>query len=200
MIPALKFPFSFDQDRLNQELEFLEGDTEWHTHPDYTVADHGDWTAVALLSPTGDHEAVQSLKYSGQVPQKTFLLSKCTYMDEVISKFETEVHRARLMKLEAGRVIREHRDTGHQRYSYTRGFLRVHIPIRTNEKVAWRLRGDKIDMQPGDVWYVNVCQPHSVENRGEVDRVHLFLDLKVNDWVKGFFPRESIFDKTQVFF
>ena len=38
-------------------------------------------------------------------------------------------------------------------------------------------------MQVGETWYVNVNLPHSVENLGATDRVHLVIDAVVNDWI-----------------
>ena len=191
---AIRLPLRFDVDRLRQDLELLENSNQWHSHPDYTVAEAGDWTAIALISPSGSYDDARSLKYSGGEGVPTQLLADSSYLGEVVGAFKTRVHRARLMNLKPGTQIREHRDYGSQRYSFERGFIRVHIPIRTHEKAAWRLRRVKIHMQPGESWYLNVCLPHSVENLSEINRVHLVLDMEVNDWVRTLFPAQSVKD------
>ncbi len=83
------------------------------------------------------------------------------------------------MSLKPGTVIKEHRDYGQQRYSFERGVIRGHIPVRTHEAVSWKLRGTKISMEAGEARDVNVCMPHSVENNSKIDRVHLVLDIEV---------------------
>lgn len=197
MQATLKFPFQFDSNRMLAELETIESRYNWLAHPDVTVTNKGDWTSIALISSTGEFTGSESLRYRGneQDAQPTELLLTSSYLKEVVGSFQTLVHRARLMSLLPGTVIKEHRDYGAQRYSYERNYMRVHIPIRTHEQVAWRLRGQKVPMAPGDAWYINVCQPHSVENLSNVNRVHLVLDIKVNDWVKGFFPEATFGDR-----
>ena len=144
MLPYLKLPLVLDSGRLLQDLERLEAATVWHVHPDYTVADAGTWTAIALISTGGDHTGPESLRYQrGAKGQPTKILEMCPYMAEVISMFRTNIHRARLMSLKPGTVIKEHRDYGQQRYSVERGMIRVHIPIRTHADVAWKSMGQK---------------------------------------------------------
>lgn len=196
MVSAFRLPMQFDPGRMLSELDALERREVWLTHPDYTVARAGDWTAIALMSTDGDHTGPDSLRYrGGSVAAPTKLLVESPYLRSVVEAFHTEVHRVRLMNLRPGTVIAEHRDYGAQRYSFGRGYIRVHIPIRTHEAVAWRLNGRKIPMHAGEPWYVNVCQPHAVENLSEIHRVHMVLDMKVNDWVRGLFPRETLGDR-----
>jgi len=102
------------------------------------------------------------------------------------------------MRLAAGAAIREHRDFayfGGQRWSFERGRIRVHIPIVTDGGVMWKLDGRNIAMAAGESWYVNVCLPHSVENRGSIDRINLVLELEVNEWLRGLFPPESSMER-----
>jgi mannose-6-phosphate isomerase-like protein (cupin superfamily) len=196
MQPFLKFPMEFDAARMLSELQQLEADTVWHSHPDYTVAQAGTWTAIALVSTDGDHKGPDSIRYRrGAKGEPTKLLLTCPYFHEVIRTFETDIHRARLMSLKPGTALSEHRDYGDQRYSVERGMIRVHIPIRTHPAVAWRLRGKTIPMEAGQAWYVNVCNPHSVENLSSVDRVHLVMDMKVNEWVLKFFPTPGVINR-----
>lgn len=192
MLGAYRLPLSFDSERMLADLEKVENGTTWHDHPDYTVANTGDWKAVALLSATSaDANNPDSLRYRGQgKAAPTAVLESCPYLSEVLSTFKTEIHRARLMNLRPGTRISEHRDYGAQRYSIERGFIRVHIPIRTHSDVHWKLRGETIPMLPGEAWYLNVCQPHAVENNSNVMRVHLVLDVKVNDWLLTQFPAQ----------
>jgi hypothetical protein len=198
MTGAYKLPLQFDAAQMLRELESLESERVWLSHPDYTVAKSGDWTAIALVSTNGDHTGPESLRYHGEASATpTDLLRQAPYLLSVFETFRTKVHRVRLMNLKPGTRIAEHRDYGAQRYSFQRGYIRVHIPIRTHEAVAWRLSGVKVNMQPGEPWYINVCEPHSVENLSTVNRVHMVLDMQVNDWVRSLFPPATLFERAE---
>lgn len=196
MESAIRLPLKFDAALMLSELEALESDRVWLSHPDYTVAKAGDWTAIAMVSTDGDHTGPDSLRYHGEASAKpTALLLQSPYLLSVFETFKTRVHRVRLMNLRPGTKIAEHRDYGAQRYSFERGYIRVHIPIRTHDAVAWRLCGKKVNMQPGEPWYINVCEPHSVENLSTINRVHLVLDMEVNDWVRTLFPPATVVER-----
>jgi hypothetical protein len=193
----MAFPFAFDAARMQAEVEQLEAGREWHVHPDYTVvARRGDWTALPLIAADkADPDDPVSLRHPRGGSGPTALLARCPYIQEVIASFRTEVHRARLMNLRPGTEIAPHRDYGEQRYSLIRGYIRVHIPIRTHPQVYFYIGGKPIPMTAGSAWYTNVCNLHAVRNLSSVHRVHLVLDMKVNDWVLGFFPPLSMFDR-----
>ena len=42
-------------------------------------------------------------------------------------------------------------------------------------------------MAGGKTYYIDANKPHSVVNESEKDRVHLVLDLKVNEWLMAIF-------------
>jgi hypothetical protein len=99
------------------------------------------------------------------------------------------------MNLKPGADITPHRDYGEQRYSLHRGHIRVHIPVRTHPEVYFFIGGKRIPMTAGSAWYTNVCNLHAVRNLSTIHRVHLVLDMKVNDWVLGFFGPQTAFDR-----
>ena len=190
---ACKLPIEFKVDELLADLAYVENGTQWLTHPDYTVAKAGDWTAVALVASASlDPKDPNSLRYRGGAGAPTELLGSCPVLARVIASFRTDVHRARLMNLRPGTKISPHRDYGAQRYSLERGFIRVHIPIRTHERVHFLINGNRVPMKAGEAWYTNVCQPHAVENASDVHRMHLVLDMCVNDWVRSMLPAQSL--------
>jgi Flp pilus assembly protein TadD len=79
-------------------------------------------------------------------------------------------------KLLAGGVIPKHADGGYSLLNCHR----VHIPIITNEKNIFVVNGEEKIMQPGELWEINNELVHTVENRGEEDRVHLIIDWMPN--------------------
>jgi hypothetical protein len=46
-------------------------------------------------------------------------------------------------------------------------------------------------MNEGTAWYLNVNHPHSVQNHGVTDRVHLVFDCVVNEWVHDLISRSA---------
>jgi hypothetical protein len=46
-------------------------------------------------------------------------------------------------------------------------------------------------MAPGSAWYLRLSDPHRVANRGTSDRVHLVVDLAVNDWLTELLSRSE---------
>tara|TARA_E500000178_G_scaffold338245_1_gene378334 strand:+ start:6007 stop:6654 length:648 start_codon:yes stop_codon:yes gene_type:complete len=59
--------------------------------------------------------------------------------------------------------------------------IRVHIPIHTNKDSNWIINGKEYYMEPGWAYLVNTTLPHSVENKGTTDRVHLYGKVWTED-------------------
>jgi hypothetical protein len=59
--------------------------------------------------------------------------------------------------------------------------LRIHIPIITNPESNWIIDGEEIHMEPGWAYLVNTTLPHSVENAGQSNRVHLYGKVWTKD-------------------
>ena len=181
MIAKLKFPFEFDAARLVlDEQQFAAADWTPHFNTAYY---EGDWSGIALRAARD--QAVPLYPDPVAVDfAETEMMRRCAYVPEVIGTFECEFETIRFLRLGAGATIREHRD---YQSGFEDGFVRVHIPVVTNEQVEFRLGGEELRMRPGEAWYLNLNLPHSVRNDGAEDRVHLVLDCVVNDWLRGIF-------------
>ena len=59
--------------------------------------------------------------------------------------------------------------------------FRVHIPIETNDESFWIIDGEEFHMKPGKVYLVNTSLPHSVENKGDTNRIHLYGKVWARD-------------------
>lgn len=59
--------------------------------------------------------------------------------------------------------------------------LRIHIPIYTNDKSNWMIDEEEIHMEPGWAYLVNTTLPHSLENAGLTERVHLYGKVWTED-------------------
>ena len=181
MLSQLRLDFEFDADRLQRDLALVRSD-EWVAHFNKNDYD-GGWSGVSLRSIGGAaKDILPGAKASLDSFADTPILERCSYFAEVLRHFRCPIRSARLLKLQPGSIIREHRD---QDLGFKDGEVRIHVPIITNPDVAFFVNGDRLPMHPGEVWYIDFSLPHRVRNRGNTDRVHLVIDCIVDDWLRG---------------
>lgn len=184
----LQLPLSFDPARLARDLDALSA-TPWTAH--YVQQNYeGDWSVIPLRCAAGETHPIRMI-YSDPTATAfvdTPFLRPCPYFRTVIAAFACEVRAVRLMRLGPGSVIREHTDLD---LDIEAGAARIHVPVVTNPDVDFRLNGSRVEMAAGEAWYLRLSDPHAVANRGTTDRVHLVLDLVVDDWLTGFFEASA---------
>jgi hypothetical protein len=186
-LAVLKLPIQFDPARLQAELgRFTPGD--WTRHFNQSIYD-GDWSGIALRSVGGKARQLYPDPTATGSFAGTEYLARCPYYREVLATFQCPLTSARLLRLSARSSIREHRD---YRLGYEDGELRLHIPVLTHPDVAFFVAGQRVPMEAGECWYVNVNLPHRVDNHSDADRIHLVIDCVVNDWLAGFFAAEPM--------
>jgi len=195
MLSAYRLPIFFDPEPLKREVLEAGSRAQWIDHWAEGLAGPGTWKVLPLIAGAGDLDDARSARMDANViPYPTAILTELPKVRGAIETFRTRIFRARLMRLAAGAAIKQHRDFayfGGQRWSFERGRIRVHVPIVTDGGVSWKLDGRELAMAAGEAWYVNVCLPHSVENRGRIDRINLVIELEVNDWLRRLFPPEN---------
>lgn len=176
----VRLPLAFDPVPLLADIAALErGD--WTPHFVKQNYD-GDWSVLPLRAQAGVTHPVQLIYSAPGVTEfvDTPWRARMPGMSAVMDAFACPVRTARLMRLAPGSVIKEHTD---HELDVADGFARVHVPIMTNPDVDFRLNGSRVTMAPGETWYLRLADPHSVANAGETARVHLVIDLVVNDWL-----------------
>jgi hypothetical protein len=175
------FPLSlrFDVTRLQADLDGILT-TEFVPHFN-TAYYQGDWSAVPLRSIGGRTDQIYPDPTKKNEFADTPLLARCPYIREVLATFPCPQQAVRFLRLRAGSVIKEHRD---YELGFEDGEVRLHIPVRTNSEVYFMLDGQRVMMAEGECWYNNLSLPHSVANRGPIDRIHLVIDCIVNDWLR----------------
>jgi hypothetical protein len=183
VLTALCLPLRFDLSRLQADLAAIPS-SDWSPH--YNERDYGgEWRGAALRSASGAPGDLRSV-----APQfhDTPLLDRCPYFREVLSAFPCALRAVRLLGLAPGSFIREHTDDA---LDYEDGLVRIHIPVQTNAGVEFYLAGERLLLDAGGAFYVNVNLPHRVNNRGEWERVHLVIDAEVDDWVRALFESST---------
>jgi hypothetical protein len=185
MIKSLKLDVQFDESRLREDLGRFGAD-DWTPHFN-TRYYNGDWSGIALRTTANAHVPL----YPDPTAEKfvdTAELKQCPYIRSVIGSFGCKVEFVRFLRLSAGSEIIEHTDYD---LGIEDGYVRLHIPIVTDPAVEFYLDGERVDMQPGEAWYLNLNLPHRVKNDSAIDRVHLVLDCVVNDWFTELFVRSA---------
>lgn len=181
-ITAIRFPMTFDPARLQADVERTLKHN-WSAH--YSASDYtGGWDVISLMSYRGRSEWIQAAPVAGFPAELTEIMQDCRYFREVLDGFLFEKTSARLMRLEAGAVIKPHRDYC---LGYEDGTFRIHIPVVTNADVEFIVAGERLIMEEGTCWYINASEEHSVANHGTQDRIHLVIDGRRNAWTDALF-------------
>lgn len=176
----VRLPLSFDPARLAADLAALDG-SAWVEH--YVRQNYdGDWSVVPLRAPKGATHPIQMIYSPPGVTEfvDTVFLEQTPHFAHVIAAFQCPVMSVRLMRLTPGSVIKEHCDHD---LAAEEGVARIHVPVVTNPGVEFMLNRVPVTLLPGEAWYLRLADPHSVANRGEETRVHLVIDVVVNDWL-----------------
>jgi hypothetical protein len=189
---AIKLPISFDIKKLKEDL-IVAKTFQFSTHP--LKYHDGKWSVVNLYYAGGElaykHEG--DLGFGEKPPQKTEVLAKCPYLDEVLESLPGEIIMARLSAIPAGGRVHRHYDPVE---SADFGHFRIHLPIVTNKKVVFRLGFKRQIWREGELWYGDFTYPHSIHNRSNEERVHLIVDLKQSDELMALFP-EGFFSENR---
>ena len=85
---------------------------------------------------------------------------------------DCDVIRVQLAELPPGRTIEPHRDIGILAMIH-----RMHVPLVTHKRVTFIIDGKQFFLAPGNLYDLNNAVIHSVENRSNVMRVHLMIDM-----------------------
>jgi hypothetical protein len=106
-------------------------------------------------------------------------------LDDLILKFE-EIYGSgvfwniQIAKLNSNGVILPHVDCGIE-FVYSH---RIHLPLKTNEKVIFNVDGIDFNFKKGQVVEVNNLKEHSVQNQNSnYDRIHLIFDYMESNYL-----------------
>src|SRR3954452_20326754 len=159
----LRLPLAFDRDLLAADLRRLSASSGIRHF--VTQNYQGDWSVIPLRGPAGAQHPIQMI-YSDPAAtafEDTPMLAVCPYFRTVLDSFACPLRAVRLMRLSYGSAIKEHNDHD---LCFEKGSVRLHIPITTNDDVAFELNRHRVIMEAGSCWYLRLSDPHSVANRG----------------------------------
>ena len=122
----------------------------------------------------------------------TEMLVDSPYLSSVVDGFRsnTGVTLVRLLRLEAGAIVKEHNDPtlGLQ---VENSVVRLTIPIQSGEAVAFYLNNSLVPMKPGECWYLRLSDPHRVVNAGTNERINMTIDMVPNKWLRSLLKNAS---------
>lgn len=72
------------------------------------------------------------------------------------------------------------------------GGIRLHIPIVTNKDVNFVVAGQRVTMSVGELWALDTSYTHSVSNCGSESRIHIVMDVIINDWMQSLLPPKNV--------
>ncbi len=178
---SFKFPFAFDANRLSSDAARFEA-SEWKPH--FNIHNYyGDWSVIPLRAVAGASSPIYPDPDDAMGYFETEFMARCSYVPEIVESLKCDLQTVRFLKLGPGSEIRRHRD---YELGPEDGFIRVHIPAITNDKVTFTLDDQPLSLSAGEVWFLNVNKYHSVKNGGTTERVHLVIDCVMNEWVSAF--------------
>lgn len=193
VLKYLQLPFHFDAGRLQEEVSLLTN-TSWQMH--YQKLHYeGEWSAIPLRSIGGNADNIIISPTHDAPYEDTIFLSQCPYLQEVLKTFNCPLQAVRLLKLNAGAIIKEHRDA---ELNFEKGEIRLHIPVTTHADVEFYLDNERMDLAAGECWYMNFNLSHRISNKSNINRIHLVIDALVNDWAKELFNRNDIAVKKEI--
>jgi hypothetical protein len=170
----LKLPFAFDAAALAADALVFD-EAAWRKHFNKAYYE-GDWSYVSLRSPYGRLPAAPDP--TGTAPWRdTAYLERCPAIRGVLAELGCETKSVRLMRLGPGARVLEHQDYN---IGVDYGFVRLHVPVITGPGIEFVLGGEPLHMRPGECWYLDVWNAHTVMNPGPGTRIHLVVDCVID--------------------
>ncbi len=168
--------------QMQQEVQLL-AQQHWCLH--VNKADYqGGWDVLALRC-AAQHQYAHAILQSFAIEehaqwQDLPLLDQLPSVKDFLRLLPVTIKSVRLMRLHPGALIKPHRDPG---LCLEQGEARLHLPLQTNPELSFYVADQQVQMQEGELWYINADQTHWVENKGASARINLVIDCEVNDWL-----------------
>lgn len=182
---AVRLPRTYDVELLQRDLQAL-CDVQRAAQPG--PYHKGEWTGIALHSMGGKQSVFPSAAGTDHY-EETEELQRAPYFKQILSELKCPKEVVRILFLPPGGHIKDHFDF-HTSFQF--GLLRLHIPIVTHRDVVFVIDGQRVTWNEGELWYGDFSKVHSVKNNSPVVRVHMVIDVQINDFVLSLFPEEFV--------
>lgn len=96
------------------------------------------------------------------------------------NEYNGKVVRCEIVKMHPGSDIKTHVDGG----TMLQLARRIHIPLITTKEVIFEVFGVKKHFEVGNWYEINNMLPHSVIHGGNIDRLHIIIDIMPNIYLE----------------
>lgn len=182
---AVRLPRTYDPEALLRDLRVLR---DVPTAPQPGPYHKGEWTGIALHSMGGKDSVFPSSPGLDRY-KETEHLRQTPYFKQILDELECPKEVVRILFLPPGGHIKNHFDF-HTSFQF--GLLRLHIPIVTHPDVAFVIDGERMDWKAGELWYGDFSKVHSVRNDSGIVRVHMVIDVQINQFLLDLFPADFV--------
>ncbi|MEU5880913.1 aspartyl/asparaginyl beta-hydroxylase domain-containing protein [Spirillospora sp. NPDC047279] len=189
---AVKLRSGYDVERLVQDLANVSR-ASWAAKTRYSSTAGGPgaprssngWSCLPLRSPGGRPSRTDPGGPGVLDFAYTPAFERVPYVQEILSGLPGNHRQVSLLELAPGGSTHVHRD---HPSGFAFGWIRLHIPITTNDRCFITIDGKRHHWRPGELWYGDFSRLHHVTNDGTLARVHLVVDIEVSPQVTEIFP------------
>lgn len=174
--PWIKLPLMFDPARLRSDIGAISS-AAWVSHGSGDES-LGEWNGVALRSKSGLSEDLAPWGAAEEF-RDTPLSARCIQLQAAAEALKFEKRSVRLLRLHAASQTCEIRFPD---LCMTRGEVRIHIPVITDEDVEIVVANRRVMPRPGEAWSIDFSKPHFIHNRSSNDCIYMVIDGVTNDW------------------
>jgi len=182
---AVRLPRTYDVELMQRDLQALQ---EVRRAAQPGPYHKGEWTGIALYSMGGKQSVFPSAAGTDHY-QETEELQRAPYLRQILSELKCPKEVVRILFLPPEGHIKDHFDF-HTSFQF--GLLRLHIPIVTHPDVVFTIDGQRMNWNAGELWYGDFSKIHSVKNNSQIVRVHMVIDVQINDFVLSLFPEDFV--------
>ena len=176
---AGRLPFDIDSDGMRRDLEAVQTRVEAPTH-ESSLLHRGEATFIGLITAGGDVN--ESRPSANGVYEKTEALAYCPNIGAFLDGLGLEFQRVRLLSLQPGRRLPWHYDGLNAVDGHPDSLgARLHVPIVTNPYAWLQMSHETYRWQQGEAWWGDFSFPHRVANESDNTRVHLIMDVVINN-------------------
>ena len=189
-------------DRINTKIKAQENLFANH----YSNYNKGkSWSAISLQGFSPDVQMIEkpaemNKKWKAEHKDVDFHIQRTEMYDvfkdeieEILEKYiGAETERIRFMRLEPNQgELDRHTDQTDKEVGVEDGdIMRLHIPIKTNPDVlfnVWDTTNTRLNRNMGasTLWYLDMRKPHRALNGGTEERIHLVIDVIVNENIRS---------------